>query len=241
MFEWKASQELKIRRLSIQDCSQQGAQSFVYASDLHLSGTWTLRIVEQLVSVVVAEKPSFVMLGGDLVDRSKALPLLTNCVQRLVQVCPVLAVPGNHDEWVGELAVQQCVEDAGGLWLSHESWHSEAHLSSPSLSPLHVDGVCMPRTPEQEAPFRILCAHDPLIFPKAVQSGYDLVLAGHLHGGQWVLHETNKGLLVPGAWFYRWNGLVFEKDNCRMWVSRGLNDTFPLRWNCPREVLLGVL
>ena len=64
-----------------------------------------------------------------------------------------------------------------------------------------------------------------------------LTLAGHLHGGQVVLFER-KGRLYPGACFSRWNGLRFEDEGATMWVSRGVADTLPLRWNCPREVLL---
>jgi hypothetical protein len=52
-----------------------------------------------------------------------------------------------------------------------------------------------------------------------------------------VLAERN-GMLYPGAWFFRWNGLQFLERSCMMLVSRGMADTLPLRWNCPREVLL---
>ena len=46
------------------------------------------------------------------------------------------------------------------------------------------------------------------------------------------------GLLYPGALLYRYNGLRFARERTTMLVSRGVHDTLPLRWNCPREVLL---
>jgi predicted MPP superfamily phosphohydrolase len=63
------------------------------------------------------------------------------------------------------------------------------------------------------------------------------VLAGHLHGGQCVL-ATRRGRLYPAAWIYRWHGLRFEEAGAVMLVSRGVGDTLPVRFNCPREVIL---
>ena len=88
---------------------------------------------------------------------------------------------------------------------------------------------------EQEP--RLLCAHEPSIFPRAAAAGYALVLAGHLHGGQCVLATLNDKL-YPAVWLHRWHGLRFRRDGALMLVSRGLADTLPLRFNCPREVLL---
>ena len=42
----------------------------------------------------------------------------------------------------------------------------------------------------------------------------------------------------PAVWFHRWHGLKFAAGQATLLVSRGLGDTFPFRFNCPREVLL---
>lgn len=52
---------------------------------------------------------------------------------------------------------------------------------------------------------------------RARRAGFDLVLAGHLHGGQLVRFELGPTTLI---------------------VSRGAGDSLPLRWRCPREVVL---
>ena len=49
---------------------------------------------------------------------------------------------------------------------------------------------------------------------------------------------TRRGLLYPAAWFYRWHGLRFAEAGAVLLVSRGAADTFPFRFNCPREVIL---
>jgi predicted MPP superfamily phosphohydrolase len=63
------------------------------------------------------------------------------------------------------------------------------------------------------------------------------VFAGHLHGGQCVL-AMHRERLYPAAWFYRWHGLRFAEGRAVLLVSRGAGDTLPIRFNCPREVIL---
>jgi uncharacterized protein len=193
----------------------------LYASDLHLT-RWTSHIVEQLHDTCQSCAPDILLLGGDLVDMRSGLPLLSEFIT--AQICPVWAVGGNHDEQVGLAAVRACVEHSGGRWLA------EPVAITPKL---HLSGVCQPASHDNT----ILCAHDPAVFPQAAHAGYRLVLAGHLHGGQCVL-ARRRGKLYPCAWFFRWGGECFTEHRTTMLVSTGVNDTLPVRWNCPREVIL---
>jgi hypothetical protein len=52
---------------------------------------------------------------------------------------------------------------------------------------------------------------------------------------------TRRGRLYPAAWFYRWHGLRFAEGGAVLLVSRGAGDTLPVRFNCPREVILCAL
>ena len=178
----------------------------------------------QLLEVCRNTHPDVVLLGGDLADRATALPELRDCVRALTSVAVVAAVPGNHDERVGLAGVRAAVEDAGGHWLPDR----------PLERPLPIDTAV---NGEAASGPRLLCAHYPDVFPTAARAGYRLVLAGHLHGGQCVL-ATVGDRLYPAAWFHRWHGLRFADANTVMLVSRGVADTLPVRFNCPREVLL---
>ncbi len=195
----------------------------LYASDLHLGHWWTAPVPGHLLVAVRATRPAAVLLGGDLTDNLAALPALGALVAELRTVASVYAVPGNHDERVGVGAVRKAVVEAGGHWLPDR----------PAEGAVRIDGVLSPSS----AGPRILCAHAPSVFPAAVRAGYDLVLAGHLHGGQCVL-ATRRGRQYPAAWFHRWHGLRFADRGATLLVSRGAADTFPLRFNCPREVVL---
>ena len=205
--------------------------SLLYASDLHLGGRWSRRVIAELLLAAERSSPDLIVLGGDLADSRRGLGYLESCVAQLCQVSPVWGLDGNHDRAVGVSCVRAAFESSGGNWLVD---HRDEVIVE-SAGPVRLDGRL--DLDSVHAGARVLCAHDPAVFPQAVRAGYRLVLAGHLHGSQFVLAERN-GKLYPGAWFFRWNGLRFSECGCTMWVSRGMADTLPMRWNCPREVLL---
>jgi hypothetical protein len=196
----------------------------LYASDLHLGHWWTQRVPAQVICAARLTRPEVILLGGDLVDSRGALPCLQDCVAELARVAPVYAVPGNHDHRTGIDHVRAGLEAAGGCWLPDRPMDGVAR----------IDGTINPAPSRRP---RILCAHYPSDFPAAVEAGYDLVLAGHLHGGQCVL-ATYKDRLYPAFWLHRWHRLRFFERGATLLVSRGVADTFPFRFNYPREVIL---
>jgi len=198
----------------------------LFASDLHLRKHGPRHIVDRLVEIASTERPDVVLLGGDLVDWTSGLEALRSLVWRLSRVAPVGAVSGNHDLWTGVSAVRAAVLAGGGRWLEDAPW-----MLTPDCA---VYGSI--EQPVQAASYHVLCTHHPAASARARH--FDLTLSGHLHGGQFVFCERH-GRLYPGAFFYRWNGLRFDqKDGKTLLISRGVQDTLPLRWNCPREVVL---
>lgn len=225
--EIAARGKLNIRSESVTYFGDGAATTILYASDLHLSA-WTSHVAAQWVSVVHRVHPDIVLLGGDMVDNQAGLPQLADCIRQISRLCPVWAVSGNHETYVGLEIVRSCVESVGGCWLEGRSCLLRGGR-------IQLDGFC--RAALAPCVYSILCAHDPVVFPHAAQSGYHLVLAGHLHGSQCVLYQ-HEDILYPGALFFRWNGTRFHQNDTRLIVSRGVNDTFPIRWNCPREVVV---
>jgi hypothetical protein len=126
--------------------------------------------------------------------------------------------------------VRDAVVDGGGKWI---------HAVAVQLS--HGSRVIAVSGPESGPPpkgdVRVLCAHNPRIWKTARSHGYDLILAGHLHGCQVVAFEY-RGRLFPGAVFYRHCYLSRQFGSTRLVVSRGVSDLIPVRWRCPREIIL---
>ncbi|OWK37520.1 metallophosphoesterase [Fimbriiglobus ruber] len=202
----------------------------MYVSDIHLRRSRSDHLCQQVIESARSSEIDALLLGGDLVDEATELGKLCDLVGALRQVAPVFAVGGNHDRTVGLERVCDAVVGGGGRWihagsarLSHD--HREIAFSGPAA------------TSVPEADFRVLCAHNPRVWKTARGRGYDLVLAGHLHGCQVVAFEY-RDRLFPGAIFYPYCYLSHQAGSTRLVVSRGVSDLVPIRWRCPREVVL---
>jgi predicted MPP superfamily phosphohydrolase len=213
-------------RLSIRS----DACRLMYVSDIHLRRKRSDHLCRQVLESVRCSQIDALLLGGDLVDRGTELGKLCDLVGALCEFAPVLAVGGNHDRNVGLDRVRDAVVGGGGQWI-HASSTRISHgcrviaVSGPDASSfLHGD-------------FQVLCAHNPRIWKMTRGRGFDLVLAGHLHGCQVVAFEY-RDRLFPGAIFYPYCYLNHRIGSTRLVVSRGVSDLVPIRWRCPREVVL---
>jgi predicted MPP superfamily phosphohydrolase len=223
---------LRVREESVGPLGLPRPVRLLYASDLHLGHWWTRGVAGEIVELAARVRPDAILLGGDLADSGRGVGPLGTLVRQLSGVCPVYAVPGNHDRRAGMARVRECARSAGAVWLDERI----AQIGS-----IELHGNVVARGSHRRA--RVLVAHDPRVFARAADAEFDLVLAGHLHGGQCVL-VTVGGRHYPGALLSRWTGPRFACDGERratLLVSAGAADTLPVRWNCPREVLLCTL
>jgi predicted MPP superfamily phosphohydrolase len=210
--------------------TQPDACRLLYISDIHLRHGRSDHLCRQVLAAANRCEADAVLLGGDLVDRPSELSMLRDLVGSLCKVAPVLAIGGNHDRRVGLDRARDAVLRGGGQWI-HEGSTRLAHGS-------RVIVVSGPEAAIQaEGDVRILCAHHPAIWKRSRHGGYDLVLAGHLHGCQVVAWEY-RGRLFPGAMLYPCCYLSHQSGPTRLVVSRGVSDLVPIRWRCPREVVL---
>jgi predicted MPP superfamily phosphohydrolase len=202
----------------------------MHVSDIHLRRGRSDRLAMQVVDAVRRANANVVLLGGDLVDHASELGSLRALVEQLVRLAPVLAVGGNHDSHVGARRVEGAVTSGGGAWI-HDASMAIRHDS-------RVISVCGPDfTGQPTGDVRVLLAHNPRIWKTSRRRGYTLVLAGHLHGCQFVAFKF-RDRLFPGAVFYPYNYLSHQSGATRLVVSRGVSDLVPIRWRCPREVVL---
>jgi predicted MPP superfamily phosphohydrolase len=202
----------------------------LYVSDIHLRPSRAERLARQVVEATRRAAVQVVLLGGDLVDHRSQLGNLRDLVRELSVLAPVFAVGGNHDCAIGLDLISDAVRDGGGSWI-----HSGAATLQHGSRTIAIAGPEAEGVPVGD--YRILCGHNPRIWKKAKRSGYDLVLSGHLHGCQVVAFELG-GRLFPGAMFYPYCFIRRQERLSRLIVSRGVSDLFPIRWRCPREVVL---
>lgn len=217
---------IREERLSIRD----DACRLMYVSDIHLRPGRSDNLCRQIIECARGSEIDVLLLGGDLVDGPSELGKLCDLVGALCELAPVFAIGGNHDRQVGMKRVEDAVESGGGRWI-----HAGGARVSHGSRVIAVSGPDAATVPAGD--YQVLCAHNPRVWKTACQRGFDLVLAGHLHGCQAVAFEY-RDRLYPGAVFYPYCYLSHQHGSTRLVVSRGVSDLVPIRWRCPREVVL---
>lgn len=202
----------------------------MYVSDIHLRRNRSDHLGRLVIETARFSGIDALLLGGDLVDAVTELGKLRDLVGALREFAPVLAVGGNHDRSVGMDRVRDAVAGGGGQWI-----HSGCAVIQRGRREIVVSGPDAASRPRGD--FQVLCAHNPRVWKTARGRGYDLVLAGHLHGCQVVAFEY-RDRLFPGAIFYPYCYRSHQAGSTRLVVSRGVSDLVPIRWRCPREVVL---
>ena len=87
---------------------------------------------------------------------------------------------------------------------------------------------------EGEALYRIALVHSPDQYSWAVKEKFNLVLAGHNHGGQ-IRIPGFGSIFVPSKTGRSYDQGVFQKGNTVMHVSKGLSGGHPVRYFCRPE------
>ena len=223
--------------------------SIAQIADTHVGGGSSRgELIAEVVAMVNALEPDAIAMTGDLADGS------VEDLGRVVAPLGALAarhgkffVTGNHEyysgveEWVAEVRrlgfrvlcnENVAIDRDGGLVAiagvpdRSAGWLQPGPVSDPRKA---LDGA-------PEGAVKILLAHQPLSAPAAAEAGYDLVLCGHTHGGQFYPWKLVVGLVQPfvagmhrlgGTWIY---------------VSRGAGHWGPPnRLGVPAEVTLFTL
>jgi predicted MPP superfamily phosphohydrolase len=83
----------------------------------------------------------------------------------------------------------------------------------------------------------IVLIHNPEQLKEKELPGIDLILAGHLHGGQFIFFQTKTNAHFPGCLLYNYCTDRKQVNGTTVIVSKGLADTFPIRLNCAKEVI----
>ena len=82
---------------------------------------------------------------------------------------------------------------------------------------------------------RILLSHSPDQIPWARQQKFDLMFAGHTHGGQ-IRFPILGPIVAPSHFGVKYASGVFHESPTLLHVSRGVSGLDPIRINCLPEV-----
>jgi len=226
--------------------------SFIHITDFHIGMFFGLEELEKIVERVNAIEADALVVTGDIFH--SPLSPIEETVPILKRLRPRrygnFAVLGNHDFYAGERRSVEAIEQSG-LTLLRDEWIT----FTEGTARIHLGGIDDPienwitgknfpgfrdfvgTIPGTDG-IRILLSHRPTILPYAAETSIDLVLAGHIHGGQIIVPVpgTDRGVSLAALvspFTHGW----YRAHDCRMYLSRGIGLTFvPWRINCPPEI-----
>ncbi len=213
-------------------------------SDLHLSGRIRRDYFHEVARITMEQPSDLLMLTGDVCDSAHCIdwiPELFGGVQARLGKYFVL---GNHDLRTRDVpGVRAALGQAGftDLGAMAQSIDQGRIVVAGDERPWFPGEPQLPDpTGHQPRPLKILLAHTPDRFAWAQTQGFDLVLAGHTHGGQ-IRFPLIGAVISPSLYGTRYTGGYFAKPPTLMHVSRGTASLFPLRLRCPPEMTRFVL
>ena len=212
-----------------------------HISDLHVGELIPVSRALEAVDLLAKSKPDLVACTGDVVDLDVAgcEPVFAALGQLRASMGRYFVL-GNHDLIDNDQRVMRLAQESGMTTLRGETLTARGGL--------RIGGIDWSRTiagnaqevrkivQEGNVP-HLLLAHNPKAFREAAKCNVPLTLSGHTHGGQFALLPSLRKKPRAAASRVLRAGHYHQGDS-HLFVTTGVGGWFPLRVNCPAEVVV---
>ena len=221
---------LQVRRVRV----GQGPSTcrLVHFSDVHHKGDRDY--LRTVVDTINAQNPDFVCFTGDIVEQKQHLPAALEILSGIKS--PLFGVPGNHDftSQIPFEPVRECFAATGGDWLMN----SRREIADGKIN--LIGTICLipqlPVPPSRPGAKNILLTHYPADVKRLDDRKFDLLLAGHSHGGQVRLPLLGSIVLPHHVGDYDMG--LYQTPAGPLYVNPGIGyiGHFDIRFNCRPEI-----
>lgn len=217
----------------------------------------------ELINAVNAESPDIVVLVGDIFDDELPDTNTEYFLRAISEKYDCYYVTGNHEYWSGaeRFAEKMAIIDECGIRrLSGELVTVTANGQNFNICGVDdpdaymvtgggnyvsfADQLSRVRELSDNGSYTVLLSHRPESIGLYAHHGFDLVLSGHAHGGQWRIPFILNGLWAPDqGLFPAYAGGRYEDGITTMIVSRGLareSTRVPRFYNRPELVVVTI-
>ena len=248
---------MKIQHYSLESEKLTAPVRIVLITDLHSCSYGKGQ--RELIDAIHAQKPDIILLGGDICDDKLPHRNTELVLRAIADKYPCYYVTGNHEYWSRE------IEKILKIFESYNVPVLEGSFDTIDVrgQKLNICGISDPdilkytdknysiteqlkdaAVASENGNYTILLAHRPELIDSYLNYDFDLILAGHAHGGQWRLPGIINGLFAPNQGFFpRYAGGKYRFDDSYMIVSRGLareSTRIPRIFNRPELVVIDI-
>lgn len=219
--------------------------TITHLSDLHISQHLDAAFYDSVFRYANEFRSDFIFITGDLVDGAQQIDLTVRLLSQLRAEQGIYYILGNHEireapediEKLDRKLAEVGLIQLGGCWQNIEMKDELMILAGNSL-PWHGTAPDMNRCDMrdwQTDPFRILLSHSPDQVHWARTHRFDLMLAGHTHGGQ-VCFPWIGPVICPSRFGGKYAAGLFDLPPTLLHVTRGISGMTPVRFRCRPEL-----
>ena len=214
-------------------------------SDIHLSAFLRESELARVIDMALELRPHVTVVTGDLIS-SRGDPL-DACIRQLARVrsdAGTFGCMGNHERYARlERQVVEAGARAGIRFLRGQAQtlrfgNSLLNLAGVDYEPVGDRGRYLRGAERLVVPgaVNVLLSHNPDVFPVAARQGYNLILAGHTHGGQVTVEILDRSI-NPARFFTPYVYGLFRAGRSAAYVTRGIGTIgIPARIGAPPEI-----
>ena len=209
----------------------------VHLTDLHLDRFGKRE--RAMIRLTNRAEPDIIVLTGDYlnVHTAETEAALERIGGRLSEIAPTYAVEGNWDHSQTMNVLRRAGVNILDGW-TVVSGERGARIALGQVSWL-AERVYIPHPKDVESLYKVVLCHMPRAFDSADESGMDLMLVGHTHGGQ--IRLPIFGALMPDRTLVgKYQSGLYSRGGTLLYVNRGVGmegGAAPrVRFCCPPEI-----
>ncbi len=214
-------------------------------SDIHLSAFLSEAELARVIDAAIELRPDLIVVTGDLISgRGDPLDACIRQLSRLKADAGVFGCMGNHERYAhAEDYATEAAARVGIRFLRGQSQQLRFGNSTLNLAGVDYQSLAGKKDYLHGAErlivpgaCNVLLSHNPDVFPVAAQQGYNLLLAGHTHGGQVTLEILDRSI-NPARYATPYVYGFYRSGAATAYVTRGIGTiAIPARIGAPPEI-----
>ncbi|MCT4583579.1 MAG: metallophosphoesterase [Peptostreptococcaceae bacterium] len=251
-FSFAFSSKLKIVNYEIKNNKIKSNIKIVLLTDLHSCKYGEKQ--KELINAIDQQNPNIILMAGDIADNKIPHENTRLVLESIGKKYPCFYVTGNHEIWAKDfLDIKTMFRDNNINILEGDTKIVEINEQIINIAGIDDPYIGEDLFYEQlnncgnniiKDAFNILLTHRPERINNYLKYDFDLITAGHAHGGQWRIPYLLNGLLAPNQGFFpKYAGGLYKFDKTDFIVSRGLareSTRIPRIFNRPELIVINL-